>query len=85
MAEREIAYGGRSNNSKLTMPTDYAKVLFFWRDHAGDVTAQPQATIGTMLRTCRRWLEVNGDRTNAPERERVLEIMQELQAWRHPE
>jgi hypothetical protein len=85
VAEREIAYGGRSYNSELTMPTDYAKVLFFWRDHAGDMRAQPKATIGTMLWTCQRWLEVIGDGANEKERERVLKIMQELQKWPHPE
>lgn len=64
------------------MPTDYAKVLFYWRDHAGELSSQPKATIGTMLWTCQRWIAVNEGRENAPDKKRVLEIMTELQAWK---
>ena len=64
------------------MSSDYAKALFYWRDHVTELSSQPKATIGTMLWTCERWIEVNASRIDAPERKRVLEIMAELQEWR---
>jgi len=69
------------------VPTDYAGAVLRWREdiekHWGGLAQFDQAaTVSTMLFACNRYLTFSHDDGSRPgERERILTVQDELQAW----